>query len=141
MSTYFTFLSAVYHYTIIKKINETSHDRMFCKQKMVNGRVRGNNITPGGIRCMMAYCQGINIVLYLRYRKFLQRSFEKTSFIKIYFNLLCIVNWTTKWCIYLLIILYKTLKNSSLQNYSHSTMEKSLSLLVYLAHFLETNGK
>ena len=73
MSTYFTFLSAVCHYTIIKKINETSHDRMFCKQKMVNGRVRGNNITPGGIRCMMAYCQGINIVLYLRNTKFLQR--------------------------------------------------------------------
>ena len=62
MSTYFTFLSAVCHYTIIKEINETLHDRMFCKQKMVNGRVRGNNITPGGIRCMMAYCQGINIV-------------------------------------------------------------------------------
>ena len=122
MSTYFTFLSAVCHYTIIKKINETSHDRMFCKQKMVNGRVRGNNITPGGIRCMMAYCQGINIVLYLRYRKFLQQFFEKKSFIKIYFNLLCIAN--SSLCIYLLIILYKTLKNSSLQNYSHSTMEK-----------------
>ena len=50
----FTFLSSVCHYTIIKEINETSHDRMFCKQKMVNGRVRGNNITPGGIRCIMA---------------------------------------------------------------------------------------
>ena len=50
----FTFLSSVCHYTIIKEINETSHDRMFCKQKMFNGRVRGNNITPGGIRCTMA---------------------------------------------------------------------------------------
>ena len=96
MSTYFTFLSAVCHYTIIKKINETSHDRMFCKQKMVNGRVRGNNITPGGIRCMMAYCQGINIVLYLRHTKFLQRFVPKKNFKSIYFNLLSFVNWTTR---------------------------------------------
>ena len=132
MSTYFTFLSAVCHYTIIKKINETSHDRMFCKQKMVNGRVRGNNITPGGIRCTMAYCQGINIVLCLRYKKFLQRFIQKKRFMHI--------NWLiepckfenendlhiqlTLCCIHLLIILYRTLKNSSLQNYCHSTMKK-----------------
>ena len=130
MSTYFTFLSAVCHYTIIKKINETSHDRMFCKQKMVNGRVRGNNITPGGIRCTMAYCQGINIVLCLRYKKFLQRFIQKKRFIHI--------NWLIEPCKFAVfiyssfftelwkIVVYKTIV---IQQWKNSNFVRTFNLL------------
>ena len=66
---------------IIREINETSHDRMFCKQKMVNGRVRGNNITPGRIGCIMAYCQGINIftISSILIRLNMEEKYIKTS--------------------------------------------------------------
>ena len=58
------FRTSAYRFMIIREINETLHDTMFCKQNIVNGHVTGSNIISLYITCLVTCFQSIEVLLF-----------------------------------------------------------------------------